>query len=270
MNDYLQLCIQAATTAGRHAMNNLDRRQAVHKSFKHDIKLELDRECQTIAEDVIRSTFPGHAILGEEGVLGGEKGQPEWIIDPIDGTVNFFHGLPLWCCSVAVREKGRVLAGAVYAPRLEELYTASFDGPAQLNHANIEPSKTAKLNEAILCTGLSTKDEEGAWKVNQLASVTQLVRKIRIMGSAALDICHVAAGRIDCYCEYSIYIWDIAAADLILRQAGGLSARRPHDEQGTRMQYVGITPYLENDIDGLFRELNVPSDFSGGTATRTV
>lgn len=268
MNEYLQVCIQAAKAAGQHALTNRDRRQTIQKSFKHDIKLVLDRECQTIAENVIKDAFPDHAVLGEEGIVEGATDQPEWIVDPIDGTVNFFHGLPLWCSSVAVREGSNVIAGAVYAPRLEELYTATVNEPPKLNNAPIHPSKTVKLSDAILCTGLSTKDEEGAWKVNQLASVTQMVRKIRIMGSAALDICHVAAGRIDCYCEHSIHIWDIAAADLVLRQAGGLSTCKLYDTEGTRMQYVGKTPYLKDELDGLLRALNVISDFSGGTARR--
>ena len=129
-------------------MSHPSRRRAALRTLKHDIKLELDVECQRIAEDTIRRRFPAHAILGEEDAAASKTPPPpsmfQWIIDPIDGTVNFSHGLPWWCCSIAVRHGGQVLAGAVYAPQIGELYTATDESPARLNGSPLRVSACSR------------------------------------------------------------------------------------------------------------------------------
>ena len=135
--ELLSCAVAAASAAGRHAYDNLSRRGSTLLNARHDVKLELDVECQRVAETVIRSRFPDHALLGEEDPEDRPEdlasGRLQWVIDPIDGTINFFHGLPHWCCSVAVRRGGDSLAGAVYAPVMDELYTATAAGPALLD-----------------------------------------------------------------------------------------------------------------------------------------
>jgi len=127
IKDLLGCCIAAARGAGEHALSNEARRAEIVKKSSHDVKLALDIECQAKAEEVIRATYPSHLILGEEGGAFSDSKDPMWIIDPIDGTVNFMHGLPLWCSSVAVRVGGEVVAGAVYMPALQELFTATCE-----------------------------------------------------------------------------------------------------------------------------------------------
>jgi len=128
----LEVCIKAAKAAGAHALNNLHRREEVIESFDHDVKLVMDRECQTIAEGIVHGHFPDHAILGEEGVIEKEHAI-EWVIDPIDGTANYTRGFPYWACSVAVRRDEKVLAGCIFVPVLNECYSATIDGPALCN-----------------------------------------------------------------------------------------------------------------------------------------
>ncbi len=142
----LSVAIGAATAGGKHAQSNSNRRTEVIQSYAHDVKLALDVECQVLIEKVIQSHFPDHKILGEEdetsvnGTKLGENkstktdtGNYEWIVDPIDGTVNFSHGYPCWCCSIAVRRGKEVLAAAVYAPDMDALYAATIDSPATCN-----------------------------------------------------------------------------------------------------------------------------------------
>lgn len=217
--DLLKCAEAAARAAAMHAMNHRQAAKDVAERSQHDIKLKLDRESQTKAENVINSVYPDHSILGEEGYRGGNP-DITWIIDPIDGTVNFFHGLGYWCSSVAVQVKEQLVAGCVFAPVLDECFTATCEGPALLNGTIISPSKTHGIDEALVLTGLSKKLLTYPDAFPRFERLSRAVCKVRVMGAAALDICHVACGQADAYIETSIYIWDIAAGQLIARQAG--------------------------------------------------
>ena len=211
----------AARRAGEHVLANLHRRGDVNSLLRADVKHKLDVEAQEVATAVILSAFPGHAILGEETC---DAPLPEsdtvWIIDPIDGTINFFHGLPWWCCSVAVRYKGQALAGAVFIPEMRQMYEASFDGPALCNGVPIHVSKTDRIDLAMLATGADKWDlGEHAFKF--MRKVAEIAQRPRILGAAAVDMCMVAAGKLDGYFESGIYVWDMAAASLIVERAGG-------------------------------------------------
>lgn len=219
-SDLLVCAVEAACAAGNHALANVRRRNEVARRFEHDVKLHLDIECQKKAEEVIRNAFPSHPVLGEEGGSFDAAANMLWIVDPIDGTVNFMHGLPLWCSSVAVRAGGEVVAGAVYLPVMKECFTATLGGPAMCNGQPIHVSGTETLATALVLTGLSKNLGEDLHTFDVLKAVSLKVQKARIMGAAAVDICHVACGLADAYIEAGIYLWDIAAAGLIARQAG--------------------------------------------------
>lgn len=218
--DLLRCAVEAARAAGDHALNNVHRRQHVAQRFDHDVKLHLDLECQKQAEQVIHGAFPGHRVLGEEGGAFDADPEPLWIVDPIDGTVNFQHGLPLWCSSVAVRVGKDVVAGAVYVPMLDECYTASVQEPARCNGEPIRVSLTERLEDALVLTGLSKHIGKNLHTIDVLREVSLKVQKARIMGAAAVDLCHVACGRADGYFESGIYLWDVAAAGFIAQRAG--------------------------------------------------
>ncbi len=220
----LEIAVTAARAAGGYARAQRHRRGEANQRLAHDVKLALDVECQGIVEAIIRERAPGHAILGEESVGAAESGDdrtPLWIVDPIDGTVNFSHGLPFWCCSIGVRLGARSLAGAVYAPDTDELYTATCDGPALCNGAPLHVSSVAAVRDSLIMTGLDKQLDPRLPPFEIFRAISVRAQKARIIGSAALDLCHVAAGRADAYFEQGIYIWDIAAAALIVERAGG-------------------------------------------------
>jgi len=240
----LSVCIEACRTAGNHALNNIHRRKEVLATYDHDIKLVMDRECQTLAEQVIHSHFPGHAVLGEEGSIETTH-DFEWIIDPIDGTANYTLGLPTWCCSIAVRFNTNILTGCVYVPVLDECYTATTDGPALLNGEPIHVSDVLTLEKATFFAGLSKDIDPRA--IELFSDLAPRVNKIRIIGCAAIDTCHVACGRSDGYYEPGLYIWDIAAAGLIAERAGALITEWPRGEtNGCR--FLCTTPAIHEEI----------------------
>jgi len=222
LNKLLETAIFAAKKAGAHALKNEHRRTETAKTFAHDVKLVLDAECQEIAEQAILEIFPNHAILGEEGVTEVDSDY-EWVIDPIDGTMNFTRGFPYWCVSIAVRKNETVLAGCVFNPVSNECFTAHIESDALCNGKPIRPSKINKLEESTIFSGVSKyvdQDPDAHFKLFQTLIFN--TRKVRINGSAALDICHVASGHADGYFETTLYLWDHAAAGLIAQRAGAI------------------------------------------------
>lgn len=232
LSHLLDVAICAAEAAGKHALENKHRRTEASEIYSHDVKLVLDSECQTIAEEVIASEFPDHGILGEEGVRRKREEAYEWIIDPIDGTMNYTHGFPYWCCSIAVRCNERVLAGCVYAPEFGDYYTAHVEEAAKLNGEPITVSDMQNLQDSLICTGLSKEletDTEMHFEMFRMLALN--TQKLRINGAAALDLCHVAAGSSDGFFETGIYLWDFAAAGLIAEQAGAVLALYPQEDE---------------------------------------
>jgi len=215
----LQTAVHAARAAGDHALANKNRRRQVAQRHAHDVKLQLDLECQQKATEAILSRYPEHGVLGEEASVDREAGEALWVVDPLDGTVNFMHGLAYWCTAVAFRLAGEVVAGAVYLPEREEWYTATAAQEARLNGEPIRVSETSRLDHSLILTGLSKQVEsEAAYR--RFRNLALAAEKLRVMGAAAADICQVARGAADGYYEANIYVWDWSAAGLVARQAG--------------------------------------------------
>jgi len=241
--------IAAVRAAGEHALTNRNRRHEISEGFAHDVKLQLDLECQAIAEKTILAAFPDHFILGEEGSAGVADAEYVWIIDPIDGTVNFHHGLAQWCSSIAVQHKKETVAGAVFAPMLNELFSATIDTPAECNGTIIHCSHVSDAAKALALTGVSKKVDTNPDAFPQFERLCRAVRKVRLMGAAALDICHVAAGQADVYVETSIFLWDVAAAGLIARRAGALTAKHHHTD--VHLSYICTNSHLLEQISAI-------------------
>lgn len=248
LDELLETAVKATKIAGHHALAHYARRRDTAQIFTHDLKLVLDLECQQAAEAVLRKTYPTHGLVGEEDLEQTNPEGYEWIIDPIDGTMNFTQGFPYWCVSIAVRYQGIIQAGAVYAPELDRLFTAHLESEALLNGTPIRVSETKILNEAFIFSGINKKVQTPADASFQ--GFQQLVfntRKVRITGSAALDICHVACGQGDGFSESGIYLWDHAAAGIILERAGGRIhlTPRPEEPYGAQVICSNATLYEE-------------------------
>jgi len=206
--------------------------QVDYKDARANLVTVADRESQQAVTQTILTAFPGHAIDGEEGTAGDPDADHIWYVDPLDGTTNYAHGLPFFCVSVALRHHGRTVAGAVYDPVRDEMFAAALDGGATVNGQPLRVSGVARLDRALVVAQAQTVDPDEirayAVLVERLMHVTGGVRSL---GSPALTLCAIAAGRLEAYCEYAMDAWDIAAGQLILQQAGGTLTQfdgRPH------------------------------------------
>ncbi len=221
---YLQFAIKIAKQAGKVLEENFKQEHQIShkgpKSIKYNLVTETDRQSEQLIVRAIKKNFPTHSVLGEEyGNSGTGSSEYRWIIDPLDGTTNYIHGYHFFAVSIGVEIKGEIVAGVVYAPLLKELFTASKGGGAFLNGKPLHVSKAKKLEDSLLATGFQYRDEYN--NIPHLSHFLPLVHGIRRSGSAAIDMCYVAAGRYEAYWEGGIYPWDIAAGSLIVGEAGG-------------------------------------------------
>ena len=212
----------------------------------HDIKLELDVRCQALIEKILAAAFPQIPVLGEEGDTGDVNAEYRWVIDPIDGTVNYFFGMPHAGVSIALQAKGdkwRVtsdrtktrgakkpvtgrlshvsIVGVIYDPFTDELWTTVRGQPTRLNGKIVRVSNRDRVEDAVIAMGFSKSKSNLRKCLPYLNAISRRARKLRIMGSAALELAYVASGRLDAYIERTINLWDVAAGQLLVENAGG-------------------------------------------------
>jgi myo-inositol-1(or 4)-monophosphatase len=215
--------IDAARIAGTILLDHA--RVGVRIEHKDEVNLvtEADRRSEQAVVERIRKHFPEHRILAEERGLESRGDSPyQWIIDPLDGTTNFAHGFPLYCVSIGLEYDGQIVLGVVLDPTRSELFTAELGHGAALNGRPIAVSKTSRLDAALLVTGFAydirhSRDNN----LNHFSRFSLLAQGVRRTGSAAIDLCYVAAGRFDGFWELKLHPWDMAAGSLIVAEAGG-------------------------------------------------
>jgi myo-inositol-1(or 4)-monophosphatase len=220
---YLATAVEAALAAGQVQKRYFRRDVAVEKKGVIDLVTAADLEVERNFRALMAERFPDHAVLGEE--QGGQRistSRFRWIVDPIDGTTNFAHGVALFCSSIALEIDGQLAVGVVYDPIAEELFTAERGVGAWLNGAPLRASSCTRLVDALLCTGFPyTVREEPKRLIETFGAFIREAQGVRRLGSAALDLCYVAAGRLDGFWEDKLQPWDMAAGALILEEAGG-------------------------------------------------
>ncbi|MBN9549600.1 MAG: inositol monophosphatase [Hyphomicrobiales bacterium] len=221
----LNVMVQAAMKAGRSLSRDFGEVQNLQVSMKGpgDYVSQADRKAEEIVFTELSKARPGYAFLMEErGAVEGEDAQHRWIVDPLDGTTNFLHGIPLFSVSIALERQGQVVAGVVYNPAMDELYTAERGGGAFMNDRRLRVAGRSKLTDAVIGCGVPHlgRGQHGNFLI-ELRNVMAEVSGVRRLGSAALDLAYVAAGRMDGFWETGLSSWDIAAGILLVREAGG-------------------------------------------------
>jgi myo-inositol-1(or 4)-monophosphatase len=176
---------------------------------------------QDLITKLILDRYADHAIYGEEGIAGNQQSPQQWIVDPIDGTVNYFYSIPHFCISIAMREHGEIIAGVVYDPMCNELWSVRKDEAPLLNGKPCVASSRSKISDAILSVGFAKSKTTIDSGLPLFEKLVYRARKCRMMGSAALDMAYVACGRLDAYIEQSVSLWDIAAGKILVEAAGG-------------------------------------------------
>lgn len=246
----LSVALEAAHAAGQLQRENLGSDLAVNEMLQYDIKLDLDVRCQTLITDIILKHFPDHAVLGEEGDAGNPDGTTQWIVDPIDGTVNFFYGIPHFCVSIGVKVDGELVAGVIYDPNQDETWAVEKGSAPTLNGKTIRTSSRTKISDAVVTCGFSKSEEAILASFERYKRISLAVKKTRMLGSAALALAYIACGRLDAYVEEQISEWDVAAGRLILEGAGGTFIDQPSRTHEGKMFIVAtngkidMNPYL--------------------------
>jgi myo-inositol-1(or 4)-monophosphatase len=222
LKTYLRAAVRACRAAGRLQMASLGKLQKVEHKGEIDLVTAVDRQSEDRIVGILTRAFPGHGILAEESPPTSGKSGHLWVVDPLDGTTNYSRGFPVFCVSIALAQRGRVVAGAVYNPVLNELFTAIRGGGARLNGRRLQVSAQEDLDGAFLATGFPYDIRRS--KRNNLDHFTRFATRclaIRRAGSAALDLAGVACGRFDGYWELKLKPWDLAAGTLLVTEAGG-------------------------------------------------
>lgn len=227
MHPLVNIAVSAARSAGNFIMKYYERSDQlqIELKAKNDFVTQVDRGAEQEIIRLIRKAYPQHAILAEEsGSTGSADANSEvtWIIDPLDGTTNFLHGIPHFAVSIGIQVRGRLEHGVIYAPCTQDLYIASNGSGATLNNRRMRVSQCKDLDRALIGTGVPLREEFLDRYTPMLRNVAASTAGIRRAGAASLDLAYVAAGRLDGYWEFNLKPWDIAAGIVMVQEAGGI------------------------------------------------
>lgn len=223
MTPQLQEAIAAARAAGKLLREHFGTAHRLRRKGTIDLVTEMDQQAETLIAEMLRKAFPTYGFVGEEGGEQFVSDAPRWLVDPLDGTTNYAHNYPFFAVSIALEQENEVVLGVVYNPVLDELFAADRGQGATLNGQPIHASETGNLGDSLLASGFpynawTTRADNG----REWHRLLKRVVSLRSDGSAALDLCHVAMGRLDGYWELDLEAWDMAAGSLIVQEAGGI------------------------------------------------
>lgn len=221
----IQVAVEAAREGGKFLIMNLGKVKEIRRKAGQEKNLvtEIDKRSEEIVIEIIRKHHPGHDILAEEsGSSKGRTSDYRWIIDPLDGTTNFTHGFPVFCVSIGLEYKGELLCGAIYDPNFDEMFTAEKGKGAFLNGKRLRVSEISSMKESLVITGFPYNVAENPnHAIEHFVNFVIEAQGVRRMGSAAIDLAYVAAGRFEGFWEVSLNPWDMAAGALLVTEAGG-------------------------------------------------
>jgi myo-inositol-1(or 4)-monophosphatase len=221
MPSYLETSVEIAREAGALLSKYFERRVTFELKGEHDLVTEADRASEQLVIERLSSHFPSHSIVAEEG--GGHIGSSEycWYVDPLDGTTNFAHGFPMYNITMALEQSGELIAGVIFDPEHNELFTAERGSGAYLNNRRIRVSKVNRLENTLVATGFPSRKRHENVNIHFYYQLAMLTHGVRRAGSAALDLAYVASGRLDGFWEFGLNPWDMAAGILLITEAGG-------------------------------------------------
>ncbi len=221
----INIAIEAALESGKFLLENVGNIKNIERKIGQETNLvtEIDKQSEKLIIKKILQHYPDHAILGEEGGAQDQKSEYRWIIDPLDGTTNYTHGLPIFCVTIGIEHKNEIVAGVIYDPNRDELFTAEKGKGAFLNGKKISVTKTDSLINSLLVTGFPYNVNENPQSViEHFNNFLPKAQGVRRLGSAAIDLAYVACGRFDGYWEVYLHPWDKAAGVLLVKEAGGI------------------------------------------------
>src|SRR5580692_9164078 len=262
MAEFLETAAGIAREAGALIASYHSRGIGFELKGENDLVTEADRASERLIVERLRSHFPTHAVVAEEG--GGIEGSSEyrWYVDPLDGTTNFAHGFPMFNVTLGLERAGELIAGVVYDPVHDEMFAAEIGGGAYLNNNRIHVSKAARVEDALVATGFPSRKRHENVNVHFYYQMAMLSHGVRRAGAAALDLAYVACGRLDAFWEFGLHPWDMAAGVLLVREAGGavsdmhggpFDLRGPHTLADNGLLHQPMLHEFEEVFSGRYR-----------------
>ena len=219
---HLEMARTAARESGRIQIEGLSENLQVDHKGRYDLVTNVDKKCEEVVAGILGEAFPDTGILAEESTQKATGSREVWIVDPLDGTTNYASGYPAFCTNIALKQAGEIVLGVVYEPVRDELFEAVRGGGAYKNGAPVRVSRTAELSQSLLATGFPyDRCEQPETNLDRFCALTMRTRGVRRGGSASLDLCYTACGRLDGYWELRLQPWDVCAGALIVSEAGG-------------------------------------------------
>lgn len=256
MANYLETAVEIAREAGALLAQHFERGIAYDLKAEFDLVTEADRASEKLVVERLHSYFPSHSVLGEEGGLREKTSDYCWYVDPLDGTTNFAHGYPAFNVTLALERSGETLAGVIFDPIRQEMFTAELGGGAFLNGRRIQTSRTAGLGAALLATGFPSRKRHENVNVHFFHQVAMVSHGVRRSGSAAIDLAYVACGRLDGFWEFGLNPWDMAAGLLLAREAGGRTSTMKGEPVDLRGAHIAVTNGLIHaELLALFEDI---------------
>ena len=222
MTSFLETAAEIAREAGALTTRYFDKGVRFEIKGEQDLVTEADRASEALILERLQSHFPAHTIVAEETGLHDRSSEYRWYVDPVDGTTNFAHGYPVYNVTLALEHQGELIAGVVYDPTRDEMFMAERGSGAYLNHRRIHVSPAAQAEVALFSTGFPTRRRHADVNIHFFYQLAMVTHGIRRSGSAAIDLAHVACGRLDGFWEFRLSPWDMAAGKLLIEEAGGL------------------------------------------------
>ncbi len=241
MAHYLETAVEIAREAGSLLSHFYERRIGFELKGAFDLVTEADRQSEALVVDRLRSHFPSHAVLGEEGGLREATSDYHWYVDPLDGTTNFAHGFPMFNVTLALERAGEMICGVVYDPLRQEMFAAERGGGAFLNGRRIRVSKVETIDDALLATGFPSRKRHESVNVHFFHQAAMVTHGVRRAGAAATDLAYVACGRLDGFWEFGLNPWDMAAGLLLVEEAGGRTSDMKGGAASVRGEHVAVS-----------------------------
>lgn len=258
MSSYLETAVDIAREAGALLANYFERRVSFELKGEFDLVTEADRASEKMIVERLRSHFPSHGIVAEEGGGHSSSSEYRWYVDPLDGTTNFAHTFPIFNVTLALEQAGEMLVGVVFDPIRQEIFSAERGSGAYLNNRRIRVSKTSLLEDSLLCTGFPSRRRHLNVNVHFYHQLAMATHGVRRTGSAAIDLAWVACGRLDGFWEFGLNPWDMAAGCLLVTEAGGkVSDMKGQPHHLTSPHLLADNGLLHDQIVQIFSEVFV-------------
>lgn len=251
MDDFLKLASDAARAAGQILRDGWGKPHAIEFKGAINLVTEVDHAAEAVIIEQLLRVTPDFDILAEESGAHERGSAFRWVIDPVDGTTNYAHHFPYFAVSIGLEENGESIAGVVYDPILDQLFSATRGGGAFLNGERIACSHPQSVGESVLATGLTYDQWESDRGLPQIMRMIKRARSLRINGCAALDLANVACGRLDAYCDTGLFPWDISAGRLLVTEAGGVFKQYGDVSRTDSTYCIGTSPQISAELEQL-------------------